>query len=264
MRSHAPAKVNIFLKITGIRGGYHELRSRFVRIDSLYDTIRFEKKREASSSFDLFASTPLPKKNTVSEAYRLLKEAAGQIEPFFKEHAVYLEKRIPQGAGLGGGSSDAATFLNLCNDVCGLGLSKERLAAIGERIGADVPFFVYGYRSANVEGIGEIITPFEEEPPRLELFTPPLHCDTGAVYRSFREHFAEMIRPDAAKEWLGLTSAELMERLDPVEANDLFGAALRLYPQLEAYRRPGRFFSGSGSTFFHPISTESEPCRSKS
>ncbi len=264
MMSHAPAKVNIFLKITGVRGGYHELRSRFVRIDSLFDTIRFERKSKESPSFDLFASTPLPRTNTVSEAYRLLKEAAPRIESFFKEYAVHLEKRIPQGAGLGGGSSDAAAFLTLCNEVCGLGLSRKRLAEIGERIGADVPFFVYGFKSANVEGVGETIAPFEEEPPRLELFTPPLQCDTGAVYRSFRERFANEIDPDAAKGWLDLTSAELIRRLDPLEANDLYRAALRLYPQLEEYRGSGRFLSGSGSTLFHPIPTESEPCRSKS
>ncbi|BDY13369.1 4-(cytidine 5'-diphospho)-2-C-methyl-D-erythritol kinase [Hydrogenimonas cancrithermarum] len=250
MTIQAPAKVNIFLKITGLRGNYHELRSRFVRVDSLYDTLSFTEKERPDKNFELESSVPLPKENTVAKAYRLLKETAPSIEKFFERHRVTLEKRIPQGAGLGGGSSDAAAFLNLCNELCGLKLSKTQLAAIGEKIGADVPFFVYGYPSANVEGIGEIIVPFEEELPKLKLFTPPIHCDTGLVYRTFRENFAKDIDKDAAKEWMSIESGELLKSLDPVEANDLYKAALLLYPSLKSYQAPHRFFSGSGSTFF--------------
>ncbi len=253
MRRHAPAKINIFLKITGIRGGYHELRSRFVRVDSLHDTISFEKKECSSAGFELICNTPLPERNTLSEAFRLLKEEAPKIETFFKEHAVHLEKKIPAGAGLGGGSSDAASFLHLCNEVCSLNISTSKLADIGQKIGADVPFFVYGYRSANVEGIGEIISPFEEQIPEVELFTPQIHCDTAAVYRTFRESFSAKIDSEAAKEWLKIPSDELMDSLEPEEANDLYPAALLRYPQLKEYARTGRFFSGSGSTFFEKI-----------
>jgi len=134
MRRHAPAKVNIFLKITGTRGDYHELRSRFVRVDSLHDTIIFEKRRSPAGGFELICDTPLPERNTVSEAYRLLREEAPGIETFFKEHAVHLEKRIPAGAGLGGGSSDAAAFLHLCNEVCSLNIPTEKLALIGRKV----------------------------------------------------------------------------------------------------------------------------------
>ncbi|BBG66571.1 4-diphosphocytidyl-2-C-methyl-D-erythritol kinase [Hydrogenimonas sp.] len=253
MKRLAPAKINIFLKITGTRGRYHELRSRFVRIDSLYDTLSFEKKSRPSAGFELECDTPLPERNSVSEAYRLLKEEAPGIDSFFKEYGVRLQKRIPQGAGLGGGSSDAAAFLHLCNEVCSLNIPAKRLARIGEKIGADVPFFVYGYRSANVEGIGEDITPFEEEPPEVELFTPPLHCDTTLVYRTFRERLAERIDPIAGEEWLELPSARIMEEVDPLTANDLYAAALLAYGELERYAAPGRFFSGSGSTFFEKL-----------
>ena len=250
MTFRAPAKVNIFLKITGLRGRYHELRSRFVRIDSLYDTLTFAPKRRPAPGFKLASSTPLPQVNTVSRAYELLRKAAPGIESFFEEHKVILNKKIPQGAGLGGGSSDAATFLLACNELCKLHLSRENLAKIGELIGADVPFFVYGYASANVEGIGEKITPFEEEVPELELFTPPLHCDTGLVYRAFRENFKEKIDPYAGKRWATWKSEEILREVAPEEANDLYPAAKCVYPQLERYAEPGRFFSGSGSTFF--------------
>jgi len=250
MRIQTPAKVNIFLKITGLRGNYHELRSRFVRIDSLCDTLSFESKSTPSKRFELLSDTPLPQKNTVTEAYRLLKEKAPKIESFFHTHRVRLIKRIPQGAGLGGGSSDAAAFLRLCNDVCDLKLSLETLAKIGEKIGADVPFFVYGYPAANVEGIGEIITPFEEEPPTLTLYTPDIHCDTTAVYRSFRQHCIDILDPDAGDNWLRTPSTELLHTLDPLQANDLYPAALKIYPELAKKGKPGWFFSGSGSTFF--------------
>ncbi len=250
MKRHAPAKVNIFLKVTGTRGGYHEIRSRFVLVESLFDTISFVKKSAPSLAFELICETPLPGHNTVSEAYRLLLQETPVIEKFFNEYAVALEKRIPMGGGLGGGSSDAAAFLHLCNEVCYLGMSDEKLALVGEKIGADVPFFVYGYKSANVEGIGEIIEPFEEEPLKLKLFTPPIHCDTAAVYREFRKGFIETVDRGAAREWLKIPSRQIMESVAPTEANDLYAPALKLYPELKEFAAPGRFFSGSGSTHF--------------
>ena len=256
MTVRAYAKVNIFLKICGIRNGYHELRSRFVRVDSLYDTLTFSKKQHLSSSFELISSVPIPVSNTITQAYALLKEVAPRIEKFFRTHKIVLEKRIPQGAGLGGGSSDAAAFLNFCNDVMDLKLSKKKLALIGEKVGADVPFFIYGYPSANVEGIGEFITPFEEEVPPLKLLTPPIHCDTGLVYRAFREHFADTVDPDAGKMWMKMESRKLLEELEPLEANDLYKAALTVYPLLRKYQAPHRFFSGSGSTFFEQLKNQ--------
>ncbi len=250
MKRHAPAKINIFLKIIGRRGGYHEIRSRFIRVDQLFDTLYFRKKTKPSASFELICDTALPRQNSVSEAYRLLKKEAPKIEKFFKEYAVLLEKRIPQGSGLGGGSSDAASFLHLCNEVCGLNLSKNRLALIGERVGADVPFFIYGYQSANVEGIGEIISPFEEEQIRPTLLTPPIHCNTSIVFKTFRSLFSDKIDKYAGKKWLQLTSRELLEKIPPKKANDLFDAALYRYPQLQEYILPNQFLSGSGSTLF--------------
>lgn len=250
MTCNAPAKINIFLKITGTRDGYHTLRSRFVRYEALYDTLTFVAKEEPRAGFEMHSDPPLPPDNTIIRAYTLLKERVPHIATFFTDHALRLTKRIPQGAGLGGGSSNAASFLLFANRTCNAGLPVKALAAIGERIGADVPFFVYGYPGANVEGIGEIVEPFDDELPTLELLTPNLHCDTKAVYRAYRRDFLHSADKQAGRHWEKLTSRQLMQELRPLEANDLLAPALALYPPLKRYAQPGWFFSGSGSTFF--------------
>ncbi|NPA29495.1 MAG: 4-(cytidine 5'-diphospho)-2-C-methyl-D-erythritol kinase [Epsilonproteobacteria bacterium] len=251
MTYYAPAKVNIFLKITGRRGDYHTLRSRFVRLKEPVDTIHFIPSRSTGRTFRWRASAPLPETNTLTRAYELLLEVNREkVERFFDTHTLFLDKAIPTGAGLGGGSSDAATFLKACNEEIGLKLSTKKLAAIGEKIGADVPFFIYDYPSANVEGIGEIIHPFDEEPPALSLVTPPVHCDTAKVYGYYRTHLLSRARPDAGKKWLQTPSRELLATLSPEEANDLYLPAKVLYPELAPPKAGTWFLSGSGSTFF--------------
>ncbi len=95
-----------------------------------------------------------------------------------------------------------------------------------------------------------MIEPFDEEPPNLEIFTPDIHCDTGKIYRIFRECFIDDIDPNAAKEWLTRPTIELMQLLDPLEANDLYKPALLACNNLRDHQKPDRFFSGSGSSFF--------------
>jgi 4-diphosphocytidyl-2-C-methyl-D-erythritol kinase len=249
----AYAKVNIFLKITGSRGNYHTLRSRFVRVDQLYDTITFikkESKENIQNSFIVESNIDLPEKNTITSAYELLCEKSDLVEKFFRDYKVTLDKKIPTGAGLGGGSSDSAAFLNLCNEVCELNLSTDEIAKIGAKIGADVPFFVYNYKSANVEGIGEVVTPFEEDPPKLKLFTPQIHCDTVKVYKTFRKEFFHIADQNSGAKWLETNSTTLLKEYDIESLNDLFPAALKAYPELKKFVKPGYFFSGSGSTFF--------------
>ncbi len=252
MKITALAKVNAFLKITGKRDGYHTLRSRFVRVDDLYDTIRFVP--EACSTFTIEGLEGVPREaNTIYKAYKALNEATGDLDvlDFFYRHKVVVTKRIPAGAGLGGGSSDAGAFLRLVHRVCDLRLSIDELAAIGARVGADVPFFVYDYPSANVSGIGEVVEPFDELTPPLEIVTPPIHCDTAAVYRRFSECCANTIDPDAGAEWFSLPTREILNTVkDPTELNDLFRPARDLCPGLKKYAKEGWFFSGSGSSFF--------------
>jgi len=247
----APAKVNIFLKITGRRGEYHEILSRFMIVEQLCDQLYFFPKETPGFVIDgAFECTT--EQNTIYKAYRALLEATGsaELERLMQTHGIGVNKHIPAFAGLGGGSSDAATYLKMCDEVLHLGLGTEALAAIGARVGADVPFFVYGYPSANVSGIGEIVERFDEPPLSIETRTPPVAISTPAVYRRFRESFYRELPPERYEAFATRDSASLLGALSADEANDLFEPALSLYPELKAHFRHGWFFSGSGSSFF--------------
>ncbi|HZF70164.1 4-(cytidine 5'-diphospho)-2-C-methyl-D-erythritol kinase [Sulfuricurvum sp.] len=249
IRYRAYAKVNIFLKITGIRGNYHTLSSRFMQVKTLFDTLWFEPKStpefEIRGNFDCEVHS-----NTIYKAYKYLQTAtrSDKLSTFFENHAVCVEKNIPSFAGLGGGSSDAATFLRMCNEELDLGLSVEELAEIGSNVGADVPFFVYGYESANVRGIGEIVERFNEPLIDFEVTTPELQISTPAVYRYYREHLFAPISSDEAARLEATPSREILASVNSKEANDLYNAALGCYPELA--EKEGWFFSGSGSSFF--------------
>ncbi|UFH59580.1 4-(cytidine 5'-diphospho)-2-C-methyl-D-erythritol kinase [Sulfurovum mangrovi] len=250
----AHAKVNIFLKITGHRGGYHTLLSRFMRVEALYDTITFEPCVCDTFTIEGCEGVPL-ESNTIYRAYQSLKSytQSPALERFFTSHKVVVTKRIPSQAGLGGGSSDAAAFMRLCNEVCGLKLDTETLSELGSKIGADLPFFIHNYPSANVSGFGEIVEPFEEETLQLELFTPEIGCDTTEVYKTFKKHLLDDITLCSFTGWEKLDSRTLLETIaDPIILNDLYAAALLAYPELGEVpqAKEGWFFSGSGSTFF--------------
>ncbi len=255
MTIKAHAKVNIFLKIVGIKGEYHLISSRFMQVTNLFDTLAFQPKESPSERFTLIGDFGCKtQKNTIYKAYRALLQRSGSrsLEDFFHNHAVVVEKQIPEFAGLGGGSSDAAAFLRLCNDICTLGFDTSALAQIGTQIGADVPFFVYDYPSANVSGIGEVVEPFDEATLHLITQTPDIQCDTSAVYRAFRQSHLQELSENTrmAEKFVQMKSDDLLESYDARKLNDLFSPALSLCPELERYAREGWFFSGSGSTFF--------------
>ena len=254
MSHKAYAKVNIFLKITGTREQYHTLASRFMRVESLYDELEFIPNR--SDAFLIEGNFGCSvQQNTIYKAYKaLLKKTQSEaLEEFFKTNGVGVQKRIPAFAGLGGGSSDAATFLHMCNEQLSLGLGIEDLVEVGLQVGADVPFFLYGYASANVTGIGEIVESFDEEPLDIETFTPKIEISTPAVYKEYRQNFFAPISREEESKWLSLPSKEVLQKFDAKSANDLFAPALKFYPQLESYNKEGLFFSGSGSTFFRVL-----------
>jgi len=250
------AKVNIFLKITGTRENYHEIVSRFMKVGNLYDELSFISKKNVeakANEFKILGSFSCEtKQNTIYKAYVALKEETSSeaLENLMRTHAIKVEKSIPAFAGLGGGSSDAATYLKMCNEVLHLGLSFNELATIGLKVGADVPFFIYGYESANVSGIGEVVEKFEEPPLSFEIYTPDVEISTPKVYKSYRENFYEPIDGFIAKELKEQSSKEILQTMTPKEANDLFAPALKEYPKLESYYKEGYFFSGSGSSFF--------------
>ncbi len=248
----AHAKVNIFLKITGHENGYHTLLSRFMQVEDLYDTIAFVPCECDTFTIEGCERIPL-ESNTIYKAYKALNDHTGDLDilNFFYKHKVVVTKRIPSQAGLGGGSSDAAAFMRLVKEVCNLLISTKELAKIGSTIGADLPFFIYNYTSANVSGFGEIVEPFEEEPLSLELYTPQIGCDTALVYKTFKENLLDGISLASFIGWDKLDSKTLLERIaDPIILNDLYKAALIAYPELKNEAKEGWFFSGSGSTFF--------------
>ena len=248
MSEKSYAKVNIFLKISNKRESYHELVSRFVRVHSLYDTISFVKSsRKAFCIVGNFGCKM--ETNTVYKAYKLLEKYDG-VKEFFENHSVEIEKNIPEFAGLGGGSSNAATFLIMANKYCKLNLSKDELCDMAVNIGADVPFFVYEYDSANVTGIGEIVEKFDEEILNIDTITPKVKCNTGEIFKVFRENFYKQISKEEANRLLKMKSTEILNNLNIKEANDLYEPALSLYPQLNDYAKKDWFFSGSGSSFF--------------
>ncbi len=174
----APAKLNLFLHVTGRRrDGYHELQTLFQFLD-YGDSLWFEP--DASGVVTLQGGLPQvpPERNLIVRAARGLAERTG----CGKGVRIRIEKRLPVGGGLGGGSSDAATTLVALNSLWGLGLGGEELAALGLALGADVPVFVRG-SAAWAEGVGEQLTPVEvlDEPWYLVLH-PAVTVSTAEIF----------------------------------------------------------------------------------
>lgn len=174
----APAKLNLFLHIIGRRAdGYHLLQSLFQLVD-VHDTVWLRPESDGA----IIRSNPLPdvpaETDLIWRAARLLQAHTGCRQGV----TLALDKRLPMGGGMGGGSSDAATVLLALNRLWQLGLSRDELMALGLQLGADVPFFIYG-RNAFVEGIGEIMTPVETESGWFVVLHPQVHVPTPAIFR---------------------------------------------------------------------------------
>ena len=249
MTIKAHAKINTFLKITGHKDGYHTLLSRFVKVPHLYDTISFVAQECEHFTIEGCGDIPVMD-NIIFHAFEAIQDELDIQTDFFKYHKVVVEKNIPSGAGLGGGSSDAAAFMRLFNQVWKLGIDTPTLAEIGSTIGADIPFFIYDYDAANVSGFGEVVKEFKDEPFEIELFMPKIHCDTPLVYKTFKKELFDEIEPTSFKGWEKLSSKEVLSKVDAIEANDLYKASLIAYPKLAKVAPKGWYFSGSGSTFF--------------
>jgi len=178
----APAKINLFLHVTGRRpDGYHLLQSVFVLLD-WHDTLHIDTRADgAIHRHDV--NVALPADDLCVRAARLLQAESGT--PLGCD--IHIEKALPWGAGLGGGSSDAATVLLALNRLWQLDWPSDRLASLAVQLGADVPFFVRG-RNAWVEGIGEQITPIELPDDVLTtplvLLKPPTAIPTPAIFGS--------------------------------------------------------------------------------
>ncbi len=221
----APAKVNLYLRVVGQRAdGYHELDSVLVPV-SLYDELALELRPSASRSVTIRCDRP----DIPSDDRNLAARAArGFLEEFGIACEVFIElrKRIPAGAGLGGGSSDAAAVLRAMAALFRIG-DRERLLELAVRIGADVPFFV-DPRPARIAGIGERILPLEHL-PRLDLViaVPPIEVATATIFRALKR-----------AQWSGpLNDADLSafaagELAPAMLVNDLEAVAAARHPEI--------------------------------
>ncbi|EXA68444.1 MULTISPECIES: 4-(cytidine 5'-diphospho)-2-C-methyl-D-erythritol kinase [Acinetobacter] len=176
IRVPSPAKLNLFLHITGRRpNGYHELQSIFQLID-LCDWLEFEQTDDQQIQIEGLSSVDLEQ--------NLIYRAAQILQPYAKAPSgliIRLEKNIPMGAGLGGGSSNAATTLIVLNQLWYCGLNSEQLAELGVKLGADVPIFVHG-RNAWAEGIGEHLTFIGLDQKQFIVLKPDCFISTQQLF----------------------------------------------------------------------------------
>lgn len=174
----APAKLNLFLHVVGRRAdGYHLLQSAFVLID-WFDTLHFERRSDGRlARHDLGAQLP-PDDLCLRAAHALQRES---VTAFGAN--ISIDKQVPWGAGMGGGSSDAASTLLALNRLWGLDWPLPRLLALGLSLGADVPFFLGGH-NAWVEGIGEQLTPLALPRQWLAVVKPATSIETRAIFAS--------------------------------------------------------------------------------
>lgn len=243
MTVETPAKLNLSLRVLRRReDGFHEIDSVMVTLPGLCDRIELGKASEDVFECDA-PGVPTDESNLVLRARRVFREATGREDPL----RIRLEKRIPHGAGLGGGSSDAAAMLRALDAWCGTGLAAETLREMAASIGSDVPFFL-GPAVARVGGRGERI---EAGPPLpalpVVLLKPSFGVSTPEAYRCWADApaLAGVDFGPQVCEWGVLVND--LER--PVFAKHLFLAEMKEW--LRAREEvAGALMSGSGSTMF--------------
>ena len=248
----APAKLNLFLHVTGRReDGYHLLQSVFQLVD-LQDTLHFKLRDDQA----IVRTTPIeslpPEQDLTVRAARLLQSEA-QVRGLVVGGAdIAIEKRLPMGGGIGGGSSNAATTLIALNHLWGTGLSRAQLMQLGLVLGADVPFFLLG-RNAFVEGIGEHLTPIQTPELWFVLIHPGVNVPTPQIFQS-----AELTRDTKV-----VKIADFSDRLPGFGKNDLQAVAARAFPPVAdaldwlSHRANARM-TGSGAGVFATFASESD------
>jgi len=175
----APAKLNLFLHITGRRAdGYHELQTAFQFLD-YGDELQFEVTASSAIRLRQPVEGVADADNLIVRAARLLQQHSGCEQGAI----ISVSKRLPMGGGLGGGSSNAATTLVALNLLWNCGLSQEQLARLGLQLGADVPIFIAGF-AAWAEGVGEKLTPISPAEPWFAVIKPDCHVSTAEIFSS--------------------------------------------------------------------------------
>ncbi|GAA6141713.1 4-(cytidine 5'-diphospho)-2-C-methyl-D-erythritol kinase [Hydrogenophaga sp. 5NK40-0174] len=253
----APAKLNLFLHLVGRRDdGYHLLQSVFMLID-WGDSLDFTRRDDGTLSREDVGSLALPENDLCMRAARLLKEVTGTQAGA----DIRLHKYLPAEAGMGGGSSDAATTLLALNRLWGTGMKRQELMQLGQRLGADVPFFIAG-QNAWVEGIGERITPVTLPVQRWVVVKPAHGVSTKTIFSSeklARNTKTAIISGFAANDTVSDVCPALnVEQMLAEAHNDMEPVARELCPEIDHAIKwlgeqglKGRM-TGSGSAVFAP------------
>ena len=244
IRVPSHAKLNLFLHITGRRdNGYHELQTIFQLID-LYDWLEFEVNDTQSIQIQGLNSVNL-EQNLIYKATQILKPYAKQVTGL----NIKIEKHIPMGAGLGGGSSNAATTLIVVNQLWQCGLDTQNLAELGLQLGADVPIFVHG-RNAWAEGIGEQLTFIDLAPKQYIVLKPDCFISTQLLFSQ-----KTLTRNTKPTKFCGyqIKPSDFGNNFEPVARN--------LYPEVdEAMRYLDQFgqakLTGTGACVFTEVTAE--------
>lgn len=234
----SPAKLNLFLHITGRRpDGYHNLQTLFQLLD-YGDTLSFTTRTDGEI-------TLTPKLPGVAFEQNLIIKAARALEPFKPADAgidIQLEKRLPMGGGIGGGSSNAATTLVALNYLWGCGLDKNQLQTIGLKLGADVPVFINA-QTAWAEGVGEELQAIEMQPKWFLVIQPDCHVSTAEIFS----------HKDLTRDTSAIKVAAFLEQGGQ---NDCEALVRKLYPQvdnaliwLQTFDRNARM-TGTGACVF--------------
>ncbi len=250
----APAKLNLFLHVVGRRAdGYHLLQTLFRFID-LNDTLHFTLRADGRvCRLNALAGVPEEQDLCVRAARLLQRETGCRLGA-----DIALEKRIPMGGGLGGGSSDAATTLLALNRLWQLGLSRAHLMRLGLELGADVPVFVFG-DNAFAEGVGEKLQPYALPEAWYVVLCPPVQVPTAEIFA----------HPELTRNTISMTMRALPKGQDfragriPGLRNDLQAVACGLYPAVAEHlawlaQFAPALMSGSGACVFAEFATQAE------
>lgn len=244
IRVPSPAKLNLFLHITGRReNGYHELQTIFQLID-LYDWMIFTPTLDEQIKIDGLSEVQ-PEENLIYRAAQILRPHAKKICGL----NIKIEKNIPMGAGLGGGSSNAATTLIVLNQLWECGLNQEQLADYGVKLGADVPIFIYG-KNAWAEGIGEHLSFIDLDQKQFIILKPDCFISTQLLFSQ------KTLTRDSK------TTKFCAYQLEPSNfGNNFEPLARQLYPEVEeAMRYLDQFgqakLTGTGACVFIEVTNE--------
>lgn len=272
----SPAKLNLFLHITGKReDGYHNLQTLF-RLLNWGDKMQFRLSQQTINAdeppirlhCDVDLTANLQDNLIIKAAYALLKDIPNTQKKTLNIVDIHLTKIIPTGAGLGGGSSNAATTLLALNDLWQLGFSSQQLQKIGVTLGADVPIFIYR-QDAIAEGVGDILSPIKLPKQQFLLLTPLAHISTAQLFahpklkRDIKKLPVDVLQENS-QDFLDTLSSSFYNVFEPVvcQLSTEVTEALNYLKQFESVCKSTARMTGSGSCVFLPVTKQTEDINS--